>query len=206
VIAVALVLCAVFVPCTFIPELRAKFFAVRRDDFGLTVFSAINSLTLSPGPWPPFCSEPRGAKARSTVLVTRHVCWAGSPSFNKTFEFGTGIYTAYGGLVAPRESARAVGLTQDFWFAPIGIHARHRPALCGPGQGYLLLNVQLPDSASVQRTKDVVAQIEQMRAPDAGRRANGGIAGQSLIQSANAPEFRIALRHARGFEERRGRT
>src|SRR5207237_6116958 len=49
VIAVALVLCAVFVPCAFISGITGRFFRQFAVTIAVsTVFSAINSLTLSP--------------------------------------------------------------------------------------------------------------------------------------------------------------
>ena len=59
VIAVALVLCAVFVPCAFISGITGRFFRQFAVTIAAsTVFSAINSLTLSSGAWPrSFCGR-----------------------------------------------------------------------------------------------------------------------------------------------------
>jgi multidrug efflux pump len=63
-------------------------------------------------------------------------------------------------------------------------------------QGYLLVNVQLPDSASVQRTKQVMAQIDRIALGDAGGKGRIpgvahtlSIAGQSFLLNANGSNF-----------------
>ncbi len=56
-------------------------------------------------------------------------------------------------------------------------------------KGYLLLNVQLPDSASVERTERVMAQIETLARNTPGVAHTVGISGQSLILNANAPNL-----------------
>ena len=65
VVAVALVLCAVFVPCAFISGITGQFFRQFAVTIAVsTVFSAFNSLTLSPGAWPPSCLQAATALRR----------------------------------------------------------------------------------------------------------------------------------------------
>ena len=82
-------------------------------------------------------------------------------------------------------------------------------------KGYLLLNVQLPDSASVERTQRVMARIEALARETPGVEHTVGVSGQSLILNANAPnlgsmyvmlkEFAAAARpRADGRRDRRG--
>ena len=66
-------------------------------------------------------------------------------------------------------------------------------------KGYLILNVQLPDAASVDRTEKVMADIEKLVRPDnknlerqpgiEGVAHTVGVSGQSLILGANAPNM-----------------
>jgi multidrug efflux pump len=56
-------------------------------------------------------------------------------------------------------------------------------------KGYVLLNVQLPDSASVERTEQVMARIENLAKFTRGVAHTVGISGQSLILNANAPNL-----------------
>ena len=78
VIAVALVLCAVFVPCAFISGITGQFFR----QFALTiavstVISAFNSLTLSPA-LAAVLLKPHGARRDWLTAADRLCCWAGS--------------------------------------------------------------------------------------------------------------------------------
>ena len=56
-------------------------------------------------------------------------------------------------------------------------------------KGYLLLNVQLPDSASVERTEQVMAHIGLWPRTPRESRTRSASAGQSLILDANAPNL-----------------
>jgi multidrug efflux pump subunit AcrB len=55
--------------------------------------------------------------------------------------------------------------------------------------GYLLVNVQLPDSASMQRTDEVMRDIEKIALKSPGVKNTVAVAGQSLLLNANAPNF-----------------
>jgi multidrug efflux pump len=266
VIAVALVLCAVFVPCAFITGITGQFFR----QFALTiavstVLSAINSLTLSPA----LCAlllKPRDAATQQeplprygiaflaaalgfllipelfkerlgwtqmeewvqwTVrlliaapffaaglfgsgLINRPLSWF-FKGFNTVFTAATGAYTnivgkmlrisllvliAYGGLLWLTYKA--------FVIAPTGFIPMQ-------DKGYMLVNVQLPDSSSLERTQEVMTRIERIvlgdeekggkyrgpKPPAGAKLFDGipgaihtvGIAGQSILLNANGSNF-----------------
>ena len=71
-------------------------------------------------------------------------------------------------------------------------------------KGYLLLNVQLPDSASVERTESVMAQIEKLARETPGVAHTVGVSGQSLILGANAPNLGSMYILLKEFDERHG--
>jgi multidrug efflux pump subunit AcrB len=56
-------------------------------------------------------------------------------------------------------------------------------------KGYLLVNIRLPDSASLERTGRVMKQIETLAGKTAGVRHTVAIAGQSILLGASAPNF-----------------
>jgi multidrug efflux pump len=56
-------------------------------------------------------------------------------------------------------------------------------------KGYLLVNVQLPDSSSLTRTSDVMLRIEKIAKKTKGVKHTVALAGQSLLLGANAPNF-----------------
>jgi multidrug efflux pump subunit AcrB len=70
-------------------------------------------------------------------------------------------------------------------------------------KGYLLLNVQLPDSASVERTQRVMARIERLAHGMPGIEHTVGLSGQSLILNANAPNLGSMYILLKPFEARR---
>jgi multidrug efflux pump len=109
--------------------------------------------------------------------------------FNRGFDWVTGLYgatvsrtlrlsavvlVAYGGLL---------GLTYtEFNRTPTGFIPQQ-------DKGYLVLNVQLPDSASVERTEALMAQIEEIARQTPGVKDTLGISGRSMLLNANAPNL-----------------
>src|SRR5205085_2511241 len=71
---------------------------------------------------------------------------------------------------------------EGFEFTPTGfIPAQDR--------GYLLVNVQLPDAASQERTQEVMQKIETSSRQIDGVKHTVAIAGQSILLNANSPNF-----------------
>jgi multidrug efflux pump subunit AcrB len=94
---------------------------------------------------------------------------------------------AYGGLL---------GLTWwEFQRTPTGFVPEQ-------DKGYLMLNVQLPESASVERTQRIMSRIEQIAGETEGVNHTVSIAGQSLILNANAPNLGSMYVMLKPFDER----
>src|SRR5262249_52553924 len=93
VVAVALVLCAVFVPCAFISGITGQFFRQFAVTIAVsTVLSAFNSLTLSPA-LAALLLRPHGAKRDPlTWLLDASLGWF-FKLFNGVFNIGTTVYT-----------------------------------------------------------------------------------------------------------------
>jgi hydrophobe/amphiphile efflux-1 (HAE1) family protein len=189
VIAVALVLCAVFVPCAFIGGITGQFFRQFAVTIAVsTVISAFNSLTLSPA-LAAILLRPRGAhRDPLTRLLDFSLGWF-FRLFNKGFAAGNTLYTrGVGTLLRVSLVALAVYgglLLLTYW------EFRRIPTGFVPDQdkGYLILNVQLPDSASAQRTQKVMSHIEKLARKTPGVAHTLGISGRSLILNANAPNL-----------------
>jgi multidrug efflux pump subunit AcrB len=73
-------------------------------------------------------------------------------------------------------------------------------------KGYLILNVQLPDSASVERTERIMARIEALAQQTKGVDHTVGVSGTSLILSANAPNLGSMYVMLKPFDQRRDRS
>ena len=123
--------------------------------------------------------------------------------FNKFFDAGIAVYgRIVGGLL--RVSILALILyggllVLTYWQlnrAPTGFIPQQ-------DKGYLLLNVQLPDSASAERTQAVVNRIEKIAHDTPGVEHTVGITGQSLILSANAPNLGSMYVMLKAFDQRR---
>ncbi len=204
VIAVALVLCAVFIPCMFLGGITGQFFRQFAVTISVsTVISAFNSMTLSPA-LAAILLKPREAKPDLlNWLLNLGLGWF-FRLFNAGFSAGTSIYTrmvegllrvsflvmlVYGGLLF---------LTYlEFNRAPTGF-------VPSQDKGYLLLNVQLPDSASVERTQKVMAHIEALAQKTEGVAHTVAISGQSLILNASAPNFGSMYVLLKEFNDRHG--
>jgi multidrug efflux pump subunit AcrB len=72
-------------------------------------------------------------------------------------------------------------------------------------KGYLLVNIQLPDAASVERTQRVMHRIEEIAANTEGVKHTVAIAGQSILLNANAPNFGAMYVMLDDFHERSAR-
>jgi len=204
VIAVALVLCAVFVPCTFLGGVTGKFFRQFAVTIAVsTVISAFNSLTLSPA-LAAILLKPHGARPDPLARLLNLVLGWFFRGFNGVFGASTALYArVVAGLLRVSLIVLLVyvGLLLltyvEFTRAPTGF-------IPDQDRGYLMLNVQLPDSASVERTQKVMAHIETLARATPGVEHTVGISGQSLILSANAPNLGSMYIILKGFEERTG--
>ncbi|HEY1377769.1 MAG TPA: efflux RND transporter permease subunit, partial [Gemmataceae bacterium] len=123
-------------------------------------------------------------------------------AFNNGFNASTNAYTrAVGRLVRVSALALAVygGLLLLTWYG-----FTHTPTGFIPQQdkGYLLVNVQLPDAASVTRTRDVVERIEKIALDTPGVKHTVAIAGQSILLNVNASNFGALYLMLDEFEHR----
>jgi len=204
VVAVALVLCAVFVPCAFISGITGQFFR----QFALTiavstVISAFNSLTLSPA-LAAVLLKPHGAKRDWFTVVMDIVLGWFFRLFNWGFDRSTGLYAKTVGMLL-RVSVIVLlvygGLLYLTWWG-----MSHMPSGFIPQQdkGYLLVNVQLPDGASAERTRNVMRKIEEIARQTEGVSHTVGISGQSLLLGANASNYGSLYVMLEEFDKRHG--
>jgi multidrug efflux pump len=126
-------------------------------------------------------------------------------TFNRAFDRMTGAYGRSVGRVLRLSVvvlvvyAGLLGLTWwEFQRTPTGFIPQQ-------DKGYVLLNVQLPDSASSERTQRVMARIEKLARETPGVEHTVGISGRSLILNANAPNLGSMYVMLKPFDERRGR-
>ena len=203
IVAVALVLCAVFVPCAFIAGITGQFFRQFAVTIAAsTVISAFNSLTLSPALAAILLRRREAARDPLTRLLDAAL-GRFFRLFNRGFEWTTGLYTRLvGGLLRVSLVVLIVYgglLVLTYW----EFRTSARGFIPEQDKGYLLLNVQLPDSASVERTEWAMGRIEAIARETPGVAHTVGISGQSLILNANAPNLGSMYVLLKDFNERR---
>lgn len=173
VVAIALILAAVFVPTAFIPGITGRLYQQFAVTIALSVIiSAFNALTLSPA-LSALLLRPRTA-ARGPL--GRFFGW-----FNRWFGRATdGYVTVCGGLIrkAGFSMLLLVAITVVSGWLGAQLPTGFLPM---EDQGYVYLNVQLPEASSLQRTDQVCKQIEAILKDTPGVRYATTLAGFSLL-------------------------
>jgi HAE1 family hydrophobic/amphiphilic exporter-1 len=175
VIGIALVLAAVFIPTAFIPGITGRLY----QQFAVTIavsviLSAFNALTLSPA-LAALLLRPRTSTGGP---LKRFFDW-----FNRIFANATQAYVRLCGVLI-RKSAVALILLACFAVAAAFFGSKVPSSfLPDEDQGYLYVNLQLPTAASLQRTDEVGAKIENVLAKTPGIEHTNSVVGYSLLSS-----------------------
>jgi HAE1 family hydrophobic/amphiphilic exporter-1 len=173
VVGIALVLSAVFVPTAFIPGITGRLYQQFAVTIAISVIlSAFNALTLSPA-LAALLLRPR---EESKGVLRKFFGW-----FNRTFERATEDYVSVSGALI-RKSAIAIVLLAVF-AAGAAFFAGRVPSSFLPDedQGYLFINLQLPDAASLQRTDRAARDVEKILVDTPGVKYTTSVIGFSLL-------------------------
>jgi len=202
IIAIALVLCAVFVPIAFISGLTGEFYR----QFALTiafstVISAFNSLTLSPALAALLLkthNAPKDALARGMDRVLGGFFRL----FNRVFHLGSGGYgNGLGGLLSHK--SRAVAVYGVLLVATLVGFQKVPPGFV-PLQDkmYLVSFAQLPEGATLDRTEKVIREMSQIALKDPA--VDGAVAfpGLSINGFINSPSAGIVFETLKPFDQR----
>jgi len=187
VIAVALVLCAVFVPTAFVSGITGQFY----KQFALTiavstVISAFNSLTLSPALSAILLKGHHTRKDWFSLAIDKALGWF-FRLFNKTFDYTTKTYTrAVGGVV--RRGGIAMALYAGL-LVLTGLGFKNLPTGFIPQQdsGYLIVFAQLPDGASLERTQKILTKAGEIARTVPGVVGTVEFPGFNLLVRGNLP-------------------
>ena len=173
VVGIALVLSAVFVPTAFIPGITGRLYQQFAVTIAISVLlSAFNALTLSPA----LAALLLRPKKPSKGLLSRFFIW-----FNRMFGRATeGYVSLCGGLI--RKSGVAVVMLVAFSVAA-GFFGSRVPSSFLPDedQGYLFVNMQLPNASSLQRTDTATRGVEKILASTPGVQFSTSVIGFSLL-------------------------
>jgi multidrug efflux pump len=189
VIAVALVLCAVFVPCAFITGITGQFFLQFAVTIAVsTVLSAFNSLTLSPALSALLLrSKSQGRDPLQWLLdiLLGWFFWL----FNFGFRISTAVYVWIVGLSLRLSAVVLLGYVALLGLTYYGFTQMPFGFIPLQDKGYLLINVQLPDSSSLERTHEVMLNVSRIVKEVPGVEHTVGVTGTSILLSANGSNF-----------------
>ncbi|MBV8275126.1 MAG: multidrug efflux RND transporter permease subunit, partial [Verrucomicrobia bacterium] len=180
VIAIALILCAVFVPVAFMTGVTGRLY----QQFAITIavsviFSAINALTLSPALSAMLLRKPQPGRGPLGWFFG----W-----FNRSFDRVT---KGYGNIVDffVRKAARSMLLLVVI-IGGIWLLSKQLPGGFIPDEdkGYLYVAVQLPEGASLQRSDAVMKKVEQIISATKGVRSSLAISGFNILKGLVAPK------------------
>jgi len=177
VIATALVLMAVFIPIAFLPGITGELYR----QFALTIavsvaLSALNAMTLTPALCALLLRSTVGTRQRFLARVWNASFARLTNGYDWTVRHIVRLAAlALVVLLVLSGAAYALLRVVPTGFAPT------------EDQGYLLVAVQLPDAASLERTDAVVRQIEKMLLETEGVETVVAIGGRSFISGVNGP-------------------
>lgn len=202
IIAITLVLCAVFVPIAFISGLTGQFYR----QFALTiafstVISAFNSLTLSPA-LAAVLLKGHGAKKDWLTRMSDRYLGGFFARFNRFFQRNSERYGhSVGGML--RRKGMAVGV-----YMALLVGAFFFFKLVPPGfvpvqdKQYLVSFAQLPEGATLDRTEDVIRKMSEIALKEPGVESAIAFPGLSINGFINSSSAGIVFVTLKPFEER----
>lgn len=203
IIAIALVLVAVFVPLAFISGLSGQFYRQFALTIAIsTVISAFNSLTLSPALASLLLKGHHAPKDRLTRIMDAVFGWF-FRGFNRAFGAGSKYYgKGVGGLLSRKSIVMVV------YLALVGATYSLFTTVPGgfvPSQDkqYLIGFAQLPDAASLDRTEDVIKRMTDIALKQPGVANAIAFPGLSINGFTNSSNAGIVFVTLKDFEERK---
>ena len=196
VVAIAIILAAVFIPVALMPGITGRLY----QQFAITIavsvlLSALNALTLSPA-LAALLLKPK--KENDKGLLARFFGW-----FNRGFDRFTNGYVKVAGFFARKLIISLVILAAIVLGA--GVFSKWVPGGFVPEEdnGYILMGVILPDAASFERTDAVAAKVEKILEGIDGVESYTLINGYNILSSSvstNSATFFVQLKN---WEERK---
>ncbi|MCR6624948.1 MAG: multidrug efflux RND transporter permease subunit [Pseudoxanthomonas sp.] len=202
IIAIALVLCAVFVPMAFLTGVTGQFYKQFAVTIAIsTVISAINSLTLSPALAAKLL-QPHGApKDRLSRVIDRLFGWLFRP-FNRFFKRNSERYEGAVGRALGRRGA--VFVVYAVLLVGAGLMFRAVPAGFIPVQDkqYLIAGVKMPEGASIERTDATLKKMAAIAMKVEGVEHEVAFPGLNPLQFTNTPNNGVVFFTLKPFNER----
>jgi hydrophobe/amphiphile efflux-1 (HAE1) family protein len=206
VIAIGVGLTAVFVPVAFVPGITGRFY----QQFALTIafstmLSAFNSLTLSPALAALLLRHREDQRDWITRGIDATLGWF-FRLFNRGFEAMTRGYVSALRHVVRFAIIALVAYGGLCYLAYVGFRTVPTGFIPVQDQGYLLVNVQMPDASSIQRTEGVMDQLSKLATSTKGVEDAFAVSGFSILSRANSSAAGLMFLHLQPFGDRAGRA
>ncbi|WP_058960002.1 multidrug efflux RND transporter permease subunit OqxB [Type-E symbiont of Plautia stali] len=202
IIAIALVLCAVFVPMAFLSGVTGQFYKQFAVTIAIsTVISAINSLTLSPALAAKLLKSHDAPKDMPTRLIDRLLGWIFRP-FNRFFQRSSDGYESMVGKTLRRRGA--VFGVYVILLAGAGFMFHTVPGGFIPTQDklYLIGGVKMPEGSSLARTDEVIRKMSEIGMNTEGVAYSVAFPGLNALQFTNTPNTGTVFFGLKPFNER----
>lgn len=202
IIAIALVLCAVFVPMAFLSGVTGQFYKQFATTIAIsTVISAINSLTLSPALAAMLLKDHHAARDLPTRFIDRLFGWLFRP-FNRFFQRSAHGYETLVGRTLRRRGA--VFGVYVLLLAGAGFMFHTVPGGFIPTQDklYLIGGVKMPEGSSLARTDEVIRKMSEIGMQTEGVAYAVAFPGLNALQFTNTPNSGTVFFGLKPFNER----
>ncbi|KRG45372.1 transporter [Stenotrophomonas panacihumi] len=202
IIAIALVLCAVFVPMAFLSGVTGQFYKQFAVTIAIsTVISAINSLTLSPALAARLLRAHDAPKDAPSRLIDRLFGWVFRP-FNRFFKRSSDGYQGTVSKILGRRGA--VFAVYIGLLLLTGLMFKAVPGGFIPTQDkmYLIAGVKLPEGASIERTDALLRKVTDIAMHTEGVDHAIAFPGLNALQFTNTPNTGVVFLPLKPFSER----
>jgi HAE1 family hydrophobic/amphiphilic exporter-1/multidrug efflux pump len=191
VIAIVLVMCAVFIPATFLGGMTGQLYKQFAATIAISVvFSGFMALTFAP--------------AIGALILRRH---ENEPArffrwFNRTFAKMTDSYVRRSGWMIRKSFLFLLIYLSTYFF--IGFFHKTLPSAFLPmeDQGYFITAVVLPDGATANRTLDVVKQVEAILSKQEGVYKYTAITGLNILTFSQEPNAAVIFTRLKPWSQR----
>ena len=175
VVAIAIVLAAVFIPTAFIPGITGRLY----QQFALTIaisviISAFNALSLSPA----LCALLLRPKTAARGPLGGFYAW-----FNRVFSRTNDGYVGLSRHLIHKSTVGMFVVAGFFVLVPLLGRTLPSSFLPDEDQGYMYVGLQLPNSASLQRTAEAARRVEDVLKHTPGVEHYTAVIGFSLLST-----------------------
>ena len=206
IIAITLVLCAVFVPVAFVTGLNGEFFRQFALTIAIsTVISAFNSLTLSPA-LAAVLLKPHGATPDLLSRIMNRLFGGFFKRFNQAFMTAGNVYSRTVKLTLRRSAIALLVYGGLIALTYIGFNAVPDGFVPDQDKQYVIAIAQLPPAATVERSDEVTREIGEigLKTPGvSGAVQFTGMSPNGLVASSNSSLDFFALDD---FDKRKGKN